>query len=92
MYFKLVVVSVLNCAALMGCGVAQQVESRQINSATMRLEIGMTKEQVLSLMGIPDRREAYGPTEYLIFRTDAWAASEPLRFTPVALVDGKVVG
>jgi outer membrane protein assembly factor BamE (lipoprotein component of BamABCDE complex) len=44
----------------------------------------MTQSQVLSILGQPQKREAYGPTEFL-FYTSRYGAD-----VPVAIVDGKV--
>jgi outer membrane protein assembly factor BamE (lipoprotein component of BamABCDE complex) len=46
--------------------------------------VGMTQNQVFSIMGQPQMREAYGPTEFL-FYTSSYGAS-----VPIAVVDGKV--
>jgi len=59
---------------------------------TMRLQVGMTREDVIATMGKPQIREAYGRTEFLIYRTDLPVSAEKADFTPVALVGGKVTG
>ena len=59
---------------------------------TMRLQVGMTREDVIATMGKPQIREAYGRTEFLIYRTDLPVSAGKADFTPVALVGGKVTG
>lgn len=59
---------------------------------TMRLQVGMTRGDVIATMGKPQIREAYGKTEFLIYRTDLPVSSGKADFTPVALVSGKVTG
>jgi outer membrane protein assembly factor BamE (lipoprotein component of BamABCDE complex) len=46
--------------------------------------VGMTQNQVLSILGQPQKRESYGPTEFL-FYTSSFGAD-----IPIAIVDGKV--
>jgi outer membrane protein assembly factor BamE (lipoprotein component of BamABCDE complex) len=46
--------------------------------------VGMTQNQVLSILGQPQKRESYGPTEFL-FYTSNYGAD-----VPIAIVDGKV--
>jgi hypothetical protein len=59
---------------------------------TMRLQVGMTRDDVIATMGKPQIREAYGRTEFLIYRTDLPVSNGNADFTPVALVGGKVTG
>lgn len=75
-----------------GCGVAMQSQSRAANEKLMQLQVGMDRQQVLSLMGNPHRREMYGETEFLIYETNHWADSEKERFTPILLNKGKIAG
>jgi len=57
---------------------------------TIRLHVGMTRDEVISTMGKPQIREAYGKTEFLIYRTDLPVPAGNADFTPVALMNGKV--
>jgi hypothetical protein len=59
---------------------------------TIRLYVGMTRDEVIATMGKPQIREAYGKTEFLIYRTDLPVGTQTVDFTPVALVNGKVTG
>lgn len=74
------------------CGLARQVESGRTREQLLQLQVGMDRDTVLSLMGKPYTREAYGATEYLFYETNHWANDEQWRFTPIQLKDGKVVG
>jgi outer membrane protein assembly factor BamE (lipoprotein component of BamABCDE complex) len=59
----------------------------------MELQVGMSRQQMLSLMGNPYRREVYGDDEFLIYETNHWAGIDSSeRFTPVHLKNGKVMG
>jgi len=58
--------------------------SGAIRADVSNVEIGMTQNQVFSILGQPQMREAYGPTEFL-FYTSSYGAS-----IPIAVVDGKV--
>jgi len=79
-------------ASVSGCGVAMQSQSRTSNEKLMQLQVGMDRQQVLTLMGNPYRREVYGESEFLIYETNHWARSERERFTPILLKGGKVAG
>ena len=52
----------------------------------------MTRDEVIATMGKPQIREAYGKTEFLIYRTDLPVPAGNADFTPVALMNGKVTG
>jgi len=60
--------------------------------ALMKVQVGMSRDEVIALMGQPQKREAYGKTEFLIYRTDFAGTGEAENFTPIAIADGKVVG
>ena len=65
----------------------------------MKLEIGMAKQEVISVMGNPYNREAYAlpdgkPLEFLIYLTkytDSGSIPDS-DTTPICFVDGKVTG
>jgi hypothetical protein len=52
----------------------------------------MTRDEVLQIMGPPQRQEIYGSTEFLIYSTDGRSTAALLDFTPIAIVDGRVTG
>ncbi len=76
-------------SVLAGCA---QLQSGVNAFNTMRLQVGMTRDEVIATMGKPQIREAYGRTEFLIYRTDLPVSAGKADFTPVALVGGKVTG
>ena len=88
---RLVVLMVLVVAAS-GCGIVRQVESHGAHDKLLQLQVGMERELVLSLMGKPYTREAYGDMELLFYETNHWANDERKRFTPILIKDGKVAG
>lgn len=56
------------------------------------IRVGTSREEVISLLGPPHRQERYGITEFLFYDT-VWQASDAAATrTPIALIDGKVVG
>ncbi|MGI9382706.1 MAG: hypothetical protein ACR2PO_06090 [Methyloligellaceae bacterium] len=76
-----------------GCGeVVRQVESMQQSSTAKTLTVGMSRDDLISLMGQPKKRENYGRTEFLIYETNYLAFTDSGRFTPIAVVNGKVIG
>ena len=62
-------------------------QSASYTKALMNVKIGMSRDEVVALMGQPQKRETYGKTEFLIYQTN-----EAGNFTPIGIVDGKVVG
>jgi len=62
------------------------------------LELGMSKQEVINIMGMPYNREAYstpdGPLDFLIYLTkytDSGSIPDS-DTTPICLLNGKVVG
>ena len=66
---------------LAGCAAESSGATR---ADVSNVEVGMTQNQVFSILGQPQMREAYGPTEFL-FYTSSYGTS-----VPIAIVDGKV--
>jgi outer membrane protein assembly factor BamE (lipoprotein component of BamABCDE complex) len=60
-------------------------------SSLDKLQVGMTREQAIEVMGEPHLREAYGSREFLIYRTNHREGMAD-SMTPVAIVDGRVKG
>jgi hypothetical protein len=69
---------------LMGCATAQKLN---------RLNLGMTKQEVISVMGAPDTTGAQGDREYLVYRLSDTKVESFVGFTEpyvVELKGGKV--
>ena len=85
---KVVVVSLL-MFFLQGC--SWDTNRKNLNN----LEVGMSKTQVLEIMGNPYRREAEGQYEWLLYQTEeydyAWQ-SESDYLTPLLIKDDILVG
>jgi len=66
------------------------------NRGFLQLEVGMTKDEVRQILPNPRRREVtQGGTEYWFYLTEWARRGDQTRddcITPVAFVDGKVVG
>jgi outer membrane protein assembly factor BamE (lipoprotein component of BamABCDE complex) len=76
-----------------GCGLLVDAwQSTSNSNAITKLQVGMKRDDVIALMGQPEKREAYGKTEFLIYRTNHTGMSDAEDFTPIAIADGKVVG
>ena len=101
----MVVVLMTGCVGS-GAWVAMQISATraeaQLNNAKfMNVQIGQSKQEVLQVMGVPTKREAYQLSnekiiEFLFYRTDGWSNAYPAdndsQFTPVAVENGKVRG
>src|SRR5262249_42761977 len=48
------------------------------------VEVGMTQNQVIALLGQPKMRETYGGTEFLFYPNDSGVS------VPIAVVEGRV--
>jgi hypothetical protein len=57
-----------------------------------QIRTGMTRQEVLAILGPPQRQETYAATEFLIYSSDGTSNTALLNFTPVAIVDGRVTG
>lgn len=68
-------------SSLAGCAAESSGATRLDVS---NVDVGMTQSQVLSILGQPQMRESYGPTEFL-FYTSSYGTS-----VPIAIVEGKV--
>jgi len=82
---------------LVGCGspVGEDVDANNSNLA--KLGIGMTKAQVLDIMGPPATIEAYktksgGTLEFLIYRNKWDGRQGDAQWTPICIIDGKTEG
>ena len=86
----------LMAVVLVGCGTPAGYDVHTNNANMAKLSIGMTKEQILDVMGAAARTESYksksgGVMEYLFYRTNI-----PLKpdssWTPICIIDGKLEG
>jgi SmpA/OmlA family protein len=78
--------AVLWATLLQLSGCANTTNSSSVGSAKNigDIDVGMTQNQVLSILGQPQLRETYGGTEFLIYDNDAG------RGVPIAIVGGRV--
>jgi hypothetical protein len=66
-----------------GCGpTTNNINNSNIN----KLQVGMTREEVIAVMGNPEKREVYGRTEFLMYTTGNFT------LTPIAIIDGRLLG
>lgn len=82
---KAIVVSMFG-VFLAGC--ACDINRENLN----KLQVGMTKAQILEIMGKPYRREAQGQDEWLLYETETNTWTESDWLTPLLIEDGKLVG
>jgi hypothetical protein len=79
----------IGLALLIG-GCSSGGASVQMTNLTM-VERGMTRAEVVAIMGEPKRKEVHGSTEFLMYPSER-SETAVLDFIPVAMVDGKVTG
>jgi hypothetical protein len=77
-----------------GCGYVQDIQIADTRSNLGKLAIGMTRDQVVAIMGEPLSRETFGGSEYLLYRTEPRLNyySSDSELTPVALLNSRVIG
>lgn len=90
----LFVVGLVVCSFnLFGCGVVSQYRAKETNDKiTTALQVGFDRDQVLALLGNPDKREAYGAREVLFYKVNHFESDKENRFTPVMLENNRVTG
>jgi len=84
---KSLIAAMTLCIFLTGC---DMINRSNLN----KLEVGMNKEQVTSIMGKPYQREVYGAEEYWFYETEKKEEyrSQSQYLTPVVFNNGKLVG
>ena len=79
----------IGCCALSWTALSLLSGCASNNATTVRgdvseVAVGMTRSEVISVLGPPHKLETYGPTEFLFYRS---SYGEDL---PIAVVEGKV--
>lgn len=74
---------------LSGCG---GMLASKNNESIKKLNIGDTKETVISVMGQPKSRETFKGKEYWLYRTTGFASEEQDLYTPFVFENGKLLG
>ena len=87
------------CLLVSGCGTVNHFSAQATRSRMNNLGLGMTKDEVLRILGEPYKKEAYEGVEYWLYYTQSYGDfvyglehKSDLNFTPVAFIDGKVDG
>jgi hypothetical protein len=65
-------------------------QTRALLSGPIR--VGMSRDEVIGLLGPPHRQERHGVAEFLFYGTTWQASDRAAARMPIALIDGKVVG
>ena len=79
--------ALLMSLAAHGCSSEESIRGKSL----MKLQIGMSKEEVLSIMGKPQRQETHGDSEILFYTTGS-AADMQEDTTPLTIIGGRLVG
>ena len=82
--------------ALVGCAVTPGYDNAANNANTAKLSIGMTKAQVLDIMGQAAMNESYktksgGVMEFLMY-ANTFPQRRDSHWTPICIIDGKLEG
>ena len=74
-----------------GCQSKPIISSQQGHSLIRKIEIGMTREEVINMVGNPTEQQIVDGTEFLFYYVDWINKSAAVERSPVALVNGKVI-
>ena len=74
---------------LLAVGCSTQAATR--GQALTKLQIGMTKEEVLSIMGRPQRQETRGNAEVLFYTTASPGGAQEDTM-PITIIGGRLIG
>ena len=75
-----------------GCESLDVLSPLQSAALVNKIQVGMSKAEVIDQLGPPQKQESKGPTELLFYRT-IWQVAEQAKLrTPIAIRDGVVVG
>jgi hypothetical protein len=58
----------------------------------MKVDVGMSRSEVVAIMGEPPKVDRQGSTEFLIYPGEGDSAAGTANIYPVAIVDGRVTG
>ena len=82
------VLVLLGTAACQGRSI---VSGPQLVSLLYKIEIGMSREDVIRLLGEPGQQQKIEDTEFLFYFTDWINTSASIERSPIVLVNGKVI-
>ena len=93
MRWALQIPAILAAACLgAGCESFDVLSPQQSAALVNKVQVGMTRTEVIDQLGQPQKQEARGATELLFYRT-IWQVAEQAKLrTPIAIRDGVVVG
>jgi hypothetical protein len=71
------------------CGCLSERQNALVNG---QVKVGMEKTKVIAYLGLPQKTETYGATEFLFYDPPVLATLAAIPYNPVAIRDGKVSG
>jgi hypothetical protein len=75
-----------------GCESLDVLSPQRSAALVNKIQLGMSRTEVIDQLGQPQKLEAQGTTELLFYRT-IWQVAEQAKFrSPIAIRDGVVVG
>ena len=84
-------VVLLACVQVHGCSSSGPYLSPAVSQAMTTIKIGMTREEVVSLLGPPLKQQVFGKTELLTYQPD-WTLGKASEFNPIGIEAGRVTG
>ena len=81
----------LTCVLVHGCSSSGPYLSPAASQALTTIKMGMTREEVISLLGPPAKQQFFGKTELLTYQPD-WTTAKASDFNPIGIEFGRVSG
>ena len=77
-----------------GCGITTGLQAQKNRNNMLKLSTGMSKDELLSVMGKPYQTENYGQFDIWSYRTDMMRNFETTEddLTPIVFEDGNLIG
>lgn len=85
------IAAVLVLLGTVACQSKPIVTGQQMVSLLHKIEIGMSREEVIRQIGEPAQQQKIEDTEFLFYFTDWINGPAAIERSPIVLVDGKVV-
>jgi len=74
-----------------GCSSSGPYLSSAASKALATIKIGMTREEVIKLLGPPSKQRVFGKTELLSYQSD-WTVAQASELNPIGIEAGRVTG
>lgn len=94
MRYGAIIILLILAISVCGCGFSKALIAPANRYNLSSLQVGMTKDQVISTMGRPYKKEAHEDKEYFFYVTEwiPFSEEEAEELTPLVFENNKLVG